>query len=99
MADNHRVMVYDGQSLFQWHANRNVVPNEKLMDSDRKRVGYFQLHNGNWILVNQGLPSMKDVTANVSVAIGQHVTLVEGQQILLSAEPGGRLIHVQLVGG
>jgi len=97
--DNARLMVYDGQSLFRWHSNRNVFPNERLTPDQRKRVGYFQLHQGNWILVNEGLAGMKDVTANRDVPIGGYVVLSEGQQVVLDREDGGRLIHVQLVSG
>ncbi len=60
--DNHRLMVWDGQSLFPWHANRNIFPNEHLEDRHKRRVGYFQFHNGDWHLVNEGLNGMKDVT-------------------------------------
>jgi hypothetical protein len=40
--DNHRVMVFDGQSLFAWHASRLVFPNERPKPEQAKRVGYFQ---------------------------------------------------------
>jgi hypothetical protein len=29
-SDNHRLMVWDGQSLFSWHVNRLLFPNEHL---------------------------------------------------------------------
>lgn len=99
LSDNHRLMVFDGQSLFRWHSNRNVFPNERLSAEDRRRVGYFQLHQGNWYLVNQNLPNMRDVTNKRPVNIGEHVILNEGQQVLLDSEDGGRLVHIQLVEG
>jgi serine/threonine protein kinase len=98
-SDNHRVMVWDGQSLFPWHVNRLIFPNEKLTAAQKKRVGYFQLHQGDWILVNEGMPQMHDVNAKVDVPIGRHVKLTDGSQFLLSREEGGRLIQVQLVNG
>jgi serine/threonine protein kinase len=97
-ADNHRLMVWDGQSLFQWHANRTIVPNENLSQSQMKRVGYFQMHGGEWYLINEALPAMKDVTGGSLVPVGGKVALTEGRQILLSPEEGGRLIQVQLAG-
>jgi serine/threonine protein kinase len=97
--DNHRIMVWDGQSLFPWHVNRTVFPNEHLTAEQKKRVGYFQLHNGEWFLVNHGMPQMYDVVAKRDVPIGGHVKLTDGAQYLLSREDGGRLIQVQLVNG
>jgi hypothetical protein len=97
-ADDHRVMVWDGQSLYQWHVNRNVFPGERLDQNQRKRVGYFRLHKGEWVLVNEGLPALRDVTEDRMVAIGDFVYLRNDSRILLSPDDGGRLVHVQLVG-
>lgn len=58
--DNHRVMVWDGQSLFPWHADRTVFPNEHLTEDQKARVGYFRLQDGGWVLVNEALPDMMD---------------------------------------
>ncbi|MCG3769795.1 MAG: hypothetical protein JW384_00926 [Nitrosomonadaceae bacterium] len=95
--DNHRVMVWDGQSLFPWHANRFVFPGEKLSADQKKRVGYFRLHSGEWFLVNTGLPQMYDAITKKVVPIGEKVKLIDGGQVLLSREDGGRLVQVQLV--
>jgi len=97
-SENHRVMVWDGQSLYPWHVNRNVFPSERLADVDKKRVGYFRLHQGEWVLVNEGLPAMKDVGGDRVVPIGDFVYLREDTKVLLSPEDGGRLIHVQMAG-
>ena len=97
--DNHRVMVFDGQSLFAWHASRLVFPNERLKPEQAKRVGYFQFHDGEWFLVNVGLPYLQDVSNKKPIPIGKHICLRDGQQLLLSQEDGGRLIHVQMVNG
>lgn len=98
LPDNHRVMVYSGQSLFRWHENRFIFPNEKTSSDDSRRVGYFVEHHGTWYLVNERLPQMRDVRANKDIAIGEKVALDEGAQILLSQESGGRLLVVQLAG-
>lgn len=95
--ENYRLMVYDKQSLYQWHVNRYVTPNEKLTDEHKYPVGDFHKHNGQWILINRRLPHMVDVTANDKpVPIGGYVELTEGRMILLSSEDGGRLVMVQL---
>lgn len=98
-ADNHRLMVWDGQSLFPWHVNRKLFPNEHLAAAQRRRAGYFQKHQGDWYLVNEAMPTMRDVGGKRDVPIGDHVRLGEGAQILLSQEDGGRLVQVQLVSG
>lgn len=98
--DNHRLMVYSNQSLFQWHSSRNVVPNEKLTDGQKKRVGYFVFHNNTWYLVNENMPDLVDLTQadnRISISIGGKVELVDGQKLLLSREDGGRLVIVQMV--
>lgn len=28
--DNHRLMVWTGQSIYAWHANNLIAPNERL---------------------------------------------------------------------
>jgi serine/threonine protein kinase len=95
--NNHRLMVYTNQSLFLWHANRNVVPNEKLSAEQKQRVGYFVFHNGNWYLVNERLRDLMDVTTGTPCPPGNPMQLQEGQQILLTREEGGRLAFVQMV--
>ena len=95
--ENYRLMVYDKQSLYMWHANRNIAPNEKLRPEDKKPVGDFHFHNGKWILINRRLSGMRDVDAGKDIAIGSYVELTEGKRILLSGEDGGRLVVVQLI--
>lgn len=100
--ENHRLMVYTNQSLFQWHTNRNVVPNERIADEQKKREGYFVLHNNVWYLVNDRMNELMDVTDpnnNKAIPIGNKVELTEGKQLLFSKQDGGRLAVVQLVEG
>lgn len=95
--DNHRVMVYTNQSLYMWHVNRGIAPNEKIKPEQAQRVGYFVLHNDKWWLVNERLPDLYDASAKTAMAIGQKVELKHDQQILLAKGEGGRLLHVQMV--
>lgn len=96
--DNHRLMVWTGQSLFAWHANSIIAPNEKLSEDQKKRVGYFVQHQNVWWLVNERLPDMMDVTTKTPVPIGGKVELKDGLQLLLMKGDGGRLVVVQMVG-
>ncbi|MDX9699191.1 MAG: lipopolysaccharide kinase InaA family protein [Rhodocyclaceae bacterium] len=95
--DNHRLMVYSGQSVFRWHASRLVFPNERLSAEQARRVGYFVLHNNDWYFVNEALTSMRDVTGQQDIPIGKEVKLEDGHQILFSRETGGRLAVIQMV--
>jgi len=95
--ENHRLMVYSGQNIYQWHVNRNIFPNEKLTTEQAKPVADFHFHQGKWILINRKLSSMKDVTEDKEIPIGSSVDITDGKKILLSNEEGGRLVIVQLV--
>ena len=99
LPDNHRLMVYSNQSLFMWHVNRMITPNERLEDRHRKRVGYFVEHRGSWYLVNENIPDLRDVDKQVDHPPGSKLELVDGLKILLSRQDGGRLLHVQMVEG
>lgn len=87
-----------GQSLFKWHADNRVFPNEKLKPEDTKRVGYFVLHEGNWWLVNERLTEMVDINKKQPVPIGGKVKLEQDAKILLQKGEGGRLLMVQMAG-
>jgi serine/threonine protein kinase len=95
--EKHRLMVYHNQYIYPWHANRNISPNERLTPEQKKPVAYFALHNGKWMLVNQTLTSLKDVSESKEVPVGQMIELTDTKQILLSKEEGGRLLIVQLI--
>ena len=57
-------MVWKCQSLYKWHTNRNVVPNEKKSEKDIKRVGYFEYHKNKWWLVNEKMNSLYMIENN-----------------------------------
>lgn len=95
--ENYRLMVYNKQSLYPWHVNRFIVPNEKIAPENKKPVGDFHFHNGRWILINRHLPEMYDKSVDKQIKPGEAVELTDNKRILLSPEPGGRLIVVQLV--
>jgi len=67
--ENHRLMVYNNQYLFNWHVNRNIVRNEKLTTAQKEPVGYFTFHNDKWVLVNQKMQSLKDLTADKEIPV------------------------------
>ena len=96
--DNLRLVGYHNQSIFKWHMNSSVTRSEKLTQADKKPVGYISWHQGKWMLVNQGMPALKDVKASKMLPVGQAVELTSGLQLLLDDQTGGRLVNVQIAG-
>ena len=94
--ENHRLMVYNNQYLFLWHVNRNVARNEKLTAEQKVPVGYFTFHNNKWVLINQKMVGLKDVSEDKEIPIGAMVEITDGKKILLSKEDGGRLVLITL---
>ncbi|WP_224553911.1 helix-hairpin-helix domain-containing protein [Pectobacterium versatile] len=95
--DDHRLMVWNGQSLYAWHVNRLIAPNERTTPEQKKRVGYFVFHNDQWWLVNEGIEELMSLPDKNKVAIGDKLALTDGAQFVLSTQEGGRLVVVQLV--
>lgn len=100
MSEQYRLMVYDKQTLYMWHVNRLIEPNEKTKPKDKKPAGDFHFFKGQWILINRRLPSMYEILddgTKKKIEVGGYVPLTEERKILLSTEDGGRLVVVQLV--
>ena len=95
--DNHRLMVWTGQSIYAWHTNNMIAPNERLTAEQTKRKGYFVLHNDVWWLVNEDMPDLTDVANKTQIPIGGKIELKDGVQILFSKQDGGRLAVVQMI--
>jgi hypothetical protein len=74
-----------------------IAPNERLTAEQTKRVGYFIFHQNQWWLVNENLPDLMDVANKTTIPIGEKIELLDGKQILLSRQDGGRLVVVQMV--
>jgi len=94
--ENHRLMVYNNQYLFQWHVNRNLARNEKLTAEQKVPVGYFTFHQNKWVLVNQKLNSLKDLTESKDIGLNEMVELTDGKRLLLSNEDGGRVVTITM---
>lgn len=94
--ENHRLMVYHNQYLFKWHVSKKVIRNESLTALDKKPVGYFTFYQNKWVLVNQSLPNMKDLTEDKIIPTNSMVELTDGKKIMLSDEEGGRLMYITL---
>lgn len=89
-------MVYHNQYLFKWHVSKKVVRNESLTAIDKKPVGYFTFYQNKWVLVNQSLTALKDITEDKLIPVNSMVELTDGKKIMLSDEEGGRLMYITL---
>lgn len=98
-SDNHRLMVYSNQSLFPWHTNRLIQPNERLQPINKHRQGYFVLHQEQWYLVNERMHGLIDAGSKEPYPIGSQIKLHDGLQLLIGREAGDRLFHIQMVEG
>lgn len=97
VSDNHRLMVYSNQSLFPWHTNRLIQPNERLSENQKHRQGYFVLHNHQWYLVNEQIKGLVDVQNKQQYPIGSQIIISDGLQLLTGKKKGDRLFHFQMV--
>lgn len=98
VGDNHRLMVYTNQSLFSWHTNRYVTPNERLTGDQKKRQGYFVFHNDFWYLVNENMPDLLNPTTNEAYPVGSQIKITDGMNLLFGRNRGDRLMNVQMAG-
>lgn len=87
------LVVHSNVGLFNWHVYDNVFPGEK---ADRTRQGYFALHQGKWLLVNENLKSLTSPGGS-RVAPAQAVELKPGAAVRLAHEPHGRIAEVEYV--
>jgi serine/threonine protein kinase len=99
VADNHRLMVYTNQSLYQWHTNRFITPNERLKEHHKKREGYFVFHNNSWYLVNENITGLINATTKEAYPIGSQIEIIDGINLLVGMERGDRLFNFQMVVG
>jgi serine/threonine protein kinase len=99
ISDNHRLMVYSNQSMFPWHTNRLIQPNERLSPAHKSRHGYFVFHDNQWYMVNEKLEGLVNMQTNKPCPIGSSIKLVDGLQLLMGKEKGDRLFHIQMIKG
>ncbi len=59
-------------------------------------MGYFTFYNERWVLVNQKLASLKDLTEDKEIPVGTMVDITDGKKLLLSNEEGGRVAMVTI---
>jgi serine/threonine protein kinase len=96
-SDNHELMVFNGLYLYQWHVNKNIFPNERITEEEKKPVGYFTFYNNQWLFVNLLLPNLVNITENKKVPITTAVALKNGMTLNFSNEPTTRRAAVNIL--
>lgn len=94
--ENQRLVVCNNTTLHKWHVDRNVIRNEKLGTQDKKRLGYFVFHNGQWLLINEGLKTLKDLSNDEEILKGNSLELKEGSKLFLETENGSRVATITI---
>ncbi|MFK5975994.1 MAG: hypothetical protein QM493_05765 [Sulfurovum sp.] len=101
ISDNHRIVVSKELSIYSWHIDRTITPNERLPKEMNSRVGYTIYHQNSWILVNEKIEDLADYTDSKNikpVPIGGHIKLIEGLKLIVNNGTSRRLLLVQVVG-
>jgi serine/threonine protein kinase len=93
VSDQHRLVVWHNQSLYRWHVYANQFPGES---AERRALGYFALHGGEWVLVNQNAEPMQ-VLGGEMVPPGEMVPIRDGLRLRLARGGHGRLAVVQMI--
>jgi hypothetical protein len=91
--ENHCLVAWEQRPLNLWHVFTNVRPVEGV---SRETQAYVCFYQGQWILVNKCLDSLLS-PSGVPVPRGKACPLREGDEILLSNDPRGRLLSVRMI--
>ena len=84
------INVYHNMPLFKWHIYSDVFPDER---ADRSMAAYVCRVNGEFLLVNRSVHSMRSPGGNI-VPPGQAIRLKDGAVFLMSDEETGCLCEV-----
>jgi len=90
---NDDLVVYHNMPLFQWHVFSNIFADEK---ADRELQAYVVKFQGEWLLVNQRIKSMRSPSGNL-VAPGKAIQLKDGISFRISDEENGYLVKVSIL--
>ena len=94
---SRRIMVWDGQSIFPYHVDRAIFPNENLSPANSKRAGYFQIQRNAWVLVNESLSELSNATTKEKIPVGKSLKLEDGGLILFGNSATNLLARVTIV--
>ena len=97
LPENRKLIVSEGKELFLWHIDRFVGYNEKLSPEQLVRVGYFSKEGDDWVLNNEKIEYLYDLTAQKAIPCGSSVVLADNMRLSLSDEKRSYVAQVQIV--
>lgn len=98
--ENKEIVGWDGLSLFRWHVNGLFGYDENTTPEQAKRVGYIQYHNGQWLLVNEAIADLNEITnpqAPKKIPMGAYTRLVDGLILSFGQDNGARKTRVSIL--
>ncbi len=97
LPDNRMLIVNEGKELFLWHVDRFVSNNEKLKPEQLERVGYFSKDGDSWVLNNERIEFLYDLTDQKPVPCGGSIVLTENMRLSLCDEKRTYVAQVRIV--
>lgn len=97
--EQKRIVGWDGFSLYRWHINGLFGYDENTSTEDAKRLAYIRYHNQQWLLVNEGIANLQDLTMSSSpklIAKGSYIRLQNGLVLSFGNENGARKTRITL---
>jgi hypothetical protein len=97
--EQKRIVGWDGFSLYRWHINGLFGYDENTSTEDSKRLAYICYHNQQWLLVNEGIANLQDLTMPSSpklIAKGSYIRLQNGLVLSFGHENGARKTRITL---
>lgn len=98
--EQKEIVGYDGLSLYRWHINGLFNYDENTSAEDAKRLAYICHHNNQWLLVNEGIPELNDISDEYKpkqVPIGHFIRLQNGTVLNFGRDHGARKTRVSLL--
>ncbi|XEI31265.1 kinase [Aeromonas veronii] len=98
--EQKEIVGWDGLSLYRWHINGLFGYDENTSEEDSKRVAYIQYYNHKWLLVNEAIADLTDVSNEknpVPIGIGSYITLRNNLVLSFGKEHGARKARVSLI--
>ena len=89
-----------GEIVYRLHINGLFGFDENTSPEDAKRMAYIRYHNNQWLLVNEGITALIDISNEKTpkpVPVGSYVRLQDGLMLSFGQENGARKTRVSLL--
>ena len=97
LPEGRKLVAYEGKELFLWHIDKTVEYNEKLTANQKLRVAYFTKEGDDWILNNERIPHLYDLTNQKAVPCGSSVKLDDCMRLSLCDEKRSYVAQIRIV--